>query len=153
MTEQEPRPPAESDSFDKLEPANLVVIGDGKNQTRKFGGLLVDIIPDDQYPDKVRYVVIGRDQKEYEIAGNAALGKRIRRSHIGCLMKVMFLGRERGSRNEYKLIEVRVQPRDRTTEQQKKIFPRWHDFEEGGQTSPGEAGTQEGAAGGDATNF
>ena len=155
MTDEQQQPSsAKSDGFDKLEPANLIVIGDGKKQTRRFGGLLIDIIPDDQYPDKVRYVVIGRDEKEYEIAGNAALGKRIRRSHIGCLMKVEFLGRERGSRNEYKLIEVKVQPRDRTTDGQKKTFPRWHDFEEGGQTSAGaEAATQEGAAGSDPTNF
>lgn len=132
MAEQKPE-----DGFETIEPANLVVIGDGKKQTKAFGGLLVDIVQDDQYEDKVRYCCIGVDEKDYEIAGNAALAKRIRRSHIGCLIKIKFLGRERGTTNEYKLIEVRVQPRDRTTEDQKKLFPRWYDFEPKAGAEPG----------------
>jgi hypothetical protein len=129
------------------------VIGDGPKQTQRFGGLLIDIVADDKYPEKQRYVVIGRDEKEYEIAGNAALAKRIRRSHIGCLMKVQFMGRERGATNEYKLIEVKVQPRDRTTEEQKKIFPRWHEFEKKEDGTAPAAASAEGAEQPSATDF
>ncbi|KKL20290.1 hypothetical protein LCGC14_2456950 [marine sediment metagenome] len=123
------------DGFETIEPANLIVIGDGKKQSKAFGGLLVDIVQDDQYEDKVRYCCVGKDEKDYEIAGNAALAKRIRRSHIGCLIKIKFMGRERGTKNEYKLIEVRAQPRDCTTEEQKKMFPRWFEFEKGAPTA------------------
>ena len=129
MTDQsQPQQPPVDDGFEKLEPANLVVIGDGPKQSKRFGGLLMDIVDDDVYPEKKRYIVIGRDGKDYEIAGNAALSKRLKRSHIGCLMKVEFKGRERGATNEYKVIEVVVQPRDRTTEAQKETFPAWHNF-------------------------
>ncbi len=119
--------------FDKLEPANLVILGDRKGQSKKFGGLLIDIIPDDQYPDKVRYVCVGVDGTDYEVAGNAALSKRIKKGHIGCLIKFVFEGREKGQRNEFKKIEVFVQPRDRTTDKQKELFPAWHDFDEEGK--------------------
>ena len=132
----------QQDGFETIEPANLVVIGDGKKQSPGFGGLLIDIVQDDQYEDKVRYVCVGKDEKDYEIAGNAALAKRIRRSHIGCLIKIKFMGRERGSKNLYKLIEVRVQPRDQTTEEQKKIFPRWFEFENDAPTAEKKAGAE-----------
>jgi hypothetical protein len=118
------------DGFEKLEPANLIVLGDGTKQTKKFGGLLLDIVQDDQYKDKVRYLCVGRDGKEYEVAGNAALSRRIKRSHIGCLIKLTFTGKERGPQGTYKVIEVQAQPRSRTTDAQKERFPRWHDFED-----------------------
>lgn len=146
----------QEDGFETIEPANLVVIGDGKKQVKAFGGLLLDIVQDDQYEDKVRYVCVGRDEKDYEIAGNAALAKRIRRSHIGCLIKIRFLGKERGAKNEYKLIEVRVQPRDQTTDAQKKLFPRWFEFEKGAPTAETKAGAEsaaDDATDDDATDF
>ena len=120
----------QDDSFEKLEPANLIVIGDGKNQSKAFGGLLLDITPDEKYPDKLRYLCVGRDGEEYEIAGNAALSRRIKRSHIGCLIKLKFMGKERVGNNTFKVIEVSAQPRSRTTDDQKERFPRWHDFED-----------------------
>ena len=148
----------QTDGFETIEPANLVVIGDGKKQSKEFGGLLVDIVEDEQYPEKVRYVCVGKDEKDYEIAGNAALSKRIRRSHIGCLIKIKFMGRERGAKNEYKLIEVRVQPRDQITDKQKKLFPRWFDFEskeqaQGQSSGPAPEKAEGDEAASDSTDF
>ncbi|MCP4896859.1 MAG: hypothetical protein GY906_07775 [bacterium] len=119
------------ESFEKLEPANLVVLGDKKGQSKAFGGLLVGIVPDEQYPDKVRYVCVGKDGEDYEVTGNAALSRRIKHTHIGCLIKFKFLGMQRGQRNQFKEIEVMAQPREHTTDAQKEMFPRWHDFEDG----------------------
>lgn len=119
----------QDDSFEKLEPANLIVIGDGSKQSKAFGGLLLDIVPDEKYPDKLRYLMVGKDGEEYEIAGNAALARRIKRSHIGCLIKLKYIGRERVGNNTFKVIDVLAQPRSRTTDEQKEKFPRWHDFD------------------------
>ena len=116
------------DPFEVREPANLLVIGEGKGQVDHFGALLVGIIADEQYPEKVRYQCIGSDQKEYEVAGNAALSKRIKRTDIGCIIKFHFLGMVQGQRNKYKNIEVAICPRHKTPEGLIERFPRWHDF-------------------------
>lgn len=116
-------------SFERLEPANLVILGEKKGQSKAFGGLLVGIVPDEKYPDKVRYQCIGKDGEEYEVTGNAALSRRIKHTHIGCLIKFIYRGMQRGSSNEYKEIEVLVQPRAKTTDAQKEMFPSWFDFE------------------------
>lgn len=123
------------DGFERLEPANLVVLGNKKGQSKHFGGLLLDIVPDEQYPDKVRYLCVGVDGEEYEVTGNAALSRRIKRTHIGCLIKFIFEGMQRGAKgNQFKKIEVLCQPREKTTERQKDMFPRWYDFEGGSPT-------------------
>jgi len=128
--------PQQDDGFQPLEPANLIVLGDKKKQSKAFGGLLIDIVQDEQYKAKVRYLCVGRDGKEYEIAGNAALARRIKRSHIGCLVKLVFKGWERGPNGTYKILEVLAQPRSRTTDEQKEMFPRWHDFDAKEPTEP-----------------
>lgn len=125
MSEQD----SQGGGFEVLEPANLVILGDKKGQSKAFGGLLVDIVADDKYPDKKRYVCVGVDGNEYEITGNAALTRRVKREHIGCLVKFIYEGMARGSGNEYKEIQVLAQPRSKTTDEQKKKFPRWFDFE------------------------
>ncbi len=120
---------SQSGGFEVLEPANLVVLGDKKGQSKAFGGLLIGIVDDEKYSNKVRYVCVGVDGKEYEITGNAALSRRVKHEHIGCLVKFIFKGMARGSGNEYKEIDVLAQPRSKTTEEQKKKFPRWIEFE------------------------
>lgn len=120
------------DGFEKVEPPNLIVIGGAAKQTKAFGGLLIDIVPDEQYPKKMRYIAVGRDGIEYEIAGNAALSRRIKRSHIGCLIKLTFEGIRQAGSNKFKVIAVLAQPRSRTTDEQKVMFPRWHDFDQVG---------------------
>lgn len=132
MSEQD----GQTGGFEVLEPANLVVLGDKKGQSKAFGGLLVDIIADDKYPDKKRYVCVGVDGNEYEITGNAALTRRVKREHIGCLVKFIYKGMARGSGNEYKEIEVLAQPRNRTTDEQKKKFPRWAEFGKPEEAAP-----------------
>lgn len=136
----------QDDGFEPLEPANLIVLGDKKKQSRAFGGLLIDIVKDEQYPEKVRYLCVGRDGEEYEVAGNAALARRIKKSHIGCLIKLEFKGWQRAGNNSYKILEVQAQPRSRTTEAQIAKFPRWNDFAEGAEGEPATAETAETAA-------
>lgn len=143
------------DSFEKLEPANLVILGDKRGQSKAFGGLLTGITPDEKYPDKVRYLCIGVDGEEYEVTGNAALSRRIKHTHIGCLIKFHFRGMQRGASNQYKEIEVLVQPRAKTTEKQKEMFPAWYDFEDpqsggSGSSSTGSETSDSGAS--DQTN-
>lgn len=131
----------QDDGFEPLEPANLIVLGDKQKQTRAFGGLLIDIVKDEQYPEKMRYLCVGRDGEEYEVAGNAALARRIKPSHVGCLIKLEFKGWQRAGNNSYKILEVQAQPRSRTTDEQKAKFPRWHDFEPKTDESKEQPGT------------
>ncbi len=133
--------PPKDDGFQPIEPANLIVLGDKKKQSKAFGGLLIDIVQDEQYKAKQRYLCVGRDGKEYEIAGNASLARRIKRTHIGCLVKLVFKGWERGPNGNYKVLEVLAQPRSRTTDEQKAMFPRWAEFEKQDATDP-EAGLE-----------
>lgn len=114
--------------FRELEPANLVVIGDKKGQVPQFGGLLIDIVQDSKYQHKVRYVCVGTDGEEYEVTGNAALSRRISEKNVGQLIKIFFDGYGSSSEGKFKKIKVYNQERHETTEEQKKIFPRWHDF-------------------------
>ena len=116
--------------FHELEPANLVVIGDRKNQVAQFGGLLIDIVQDGKYKHKVRYVCVGTNGEEYEVTGNAALSRRISEKNIGQLIKIYFDGYGTSAEGQFKKIKVYNQERWETTEEQKKVFPRWHDFEQ-----------------------
>lgn len=121
----------DKDGFEILEPRNLVVLGDQKGQVKACGGLLIAITQDPKYKDKVRYLLVFKDGDEYELAGNAALSQRISSQQIGCITKFKFAGWSTGSGNKAKIIEVRSLPRENTSDELKKMFPRWHDFEDG----------------------
>lgn len=117
-----------ADGWDVLEPRNLIVMGDGKGQKLQCGGLLIAIMADPKYKEKVRYLLVFKSGDEYELAGNAALSQRISSSDIGRLIKVTFEGWDTGGGNKTKKIHVVSQPREITTDEQKKWFPRWQDF-------------------------
>lgn len=125
-----------ADGWDILEPRNLIVIGDGKGQKLECGGLLIAIMADPKYKEKVRYLLVFKDGDEYELAGNAALSQRISSTDVGKLIKVKFEGWDTGGGNKTKKIAVISQSREITTDEQKKMFPRWHDFEHGAPPPP-----------------
>lgn len=117
------------DQFDELEPRSLIVIGDQKGQVKACGGLLIDIMRDPKYKDKVRYLLVFKDGEEYELAGNAALSQRISAKQIGCIIKVWFEGWDSSGGNRSKVIKVRSCKRENTSDELKEMFPRWHDFD------------------------
>lgn len=117
------------DQFDELEPRSLIVIGDQKGQVKACGGLLIDIMRDPKYKDKVRYLLVFKNGEEYELAGNAALSQRISAKQIGCLVKIRFEGWDSSGGNRSKVIKVQSLKRENTSEELKAMFPRWEDFE------------------------
>lgn len=118
------------DQFDELDPRTLLVIGDQKGQVKACGGLLIDIMRDPKYKDKVRYLLVFKDGEEYELAGNAALSQRISTKQIGCIIKVRFEGWDSSGGNRSKKIKVEALKRENTSDGLKEMFPRWHDFDE-----------------------
>ncbi len=118
-----------TDEFDELEPRTLMVIGDQKGQVKAIGGLLIDIMRDPKYHDKVRYLMVFKDGEEYELAGNAALSQRISAKQIGCIIKVRFESWDSSGGNRSKVIKVQSLARENTSDELKAMFPRWHDFD------------------------
>lgn len=117
------------DQFEDLDPRSLIVIGDQKGQVKACGGLLIDIMRDPKYKDKVRYLLVFKDGEEYELAGNAALSQRISAKQIGCIIKVRFVGWDSSGGNKSKDIKVQALARENTSDKLKEMFPRWHDFD------------------------
>lgn len=87
---------------------NLVILGDGPDNKKKVGGLLIATPFDRMYPDKMNYVIVQRDGEELVLSGSASLGRQLAETDIGKFVKCEFKGWGKSANGKFKEIEVNV---------------------------------------------
>lgn len=105
---------------------NLVILGDGPDNKKKVGGLLIATPFDRMYPDKMNYTIVQKDGEEIVLSGSASLGRQLSESDIGKFVKCEFNGWGKSANGKYKVIDVNVWEGD-VTEDMKK-WPRYGEF-------------------------
>lgn len=88
--------------------SNLVILGDGEDQKKKVGGLLIGMPHDRTYPDKVNYEIIQRDGETILLSGSASLSRQINDGDLGKFVKCEFTGWGKSGNGKFKIIDVNV---------------------------------------------
>ena len=96
-------------TWSKREPVtNLVFLGDGEDQRRSIGGLLIGCPRDRMYPEKVNYELVQKDGEVLVLSGSASLGRQINEQDIGKFVKCEFTGWGKSANGKFKAIDVNV---------------------------------------------
>ena len=102
---------------------NLVILGDGDDNKRKIGGLLIGTPRDRMYPDKVNYEIVQKDGEVLILSGSASLGRQISDADVGKFIKCEFTGWGKSANGKFKIIDVNVWEGEPTPEM--KAWPRY----------------------------
>jgi hypothetical protein len=105
---------------------NLVILGDGEDQKKKIGGLLIGMPHDSMYPDKVNYEIVTKDGETIVLSGSASLSRQINSGDIGKFLKCEFTGWGKSGNGKFKIIEVNVWEGEPNADM--KAWPRFGEF-------------------------
>lgn len=105
---------------------NLVILGDGDDQKKKIGGLLVGMPHDSTYPDKVNYEIVQKDGETIILSGSASLSRQINSGDVGKFLKCEFNGWGKSGNGKFKIIEVNVWEGEPSADM--KAWPRFAEF-------------------------
>lgn len=104
---------------------NMVFLGDGDDDRKVVGGLLVDITQNKLYPTKMDYSLIQKSGEVLVLGGSASLGRQIGPTDVGKFVKCAFTGWGKSANGKFKQIEVNIWEGDVTPEM--KAWPKYAD--------------------------